>query len=141
MSETAAAPPARTLRSGPGRLLVAVYAVFALAATARASYQILTRFEEAPLAFSLSAFAGVVYIVATVGLARADRTSRRVALVSIAVEMAGVLIVGTLSVFDPAAFPADTVWSHFGSGYLFVPLVLPVLGLLWIRRVHRAERV
>ena len=39
------------------------------------------------------------------------------------------LAVGALSYAVPAAFPDKTVWSHFGSGYGFVPLVLPVLGL------------
>ncbi|GAA3735671.1 cytochrome bd-type quinol oxidase subunit 2 [Spinactinospora alkalitolerans] len=127
-------------RTGPGRVLIAVYAVFALAATARATVQILTRFDEAPLAYLLSALAGVVYIVATVGIARAGRTSHRVAVVSCTVELIGVLVVGSLSVFDPQAFPDDTVWSRFGSGYLFIPLVLPVLGLLWLRHVGRAAR-
>ena len=37
------------------------------------------------------------------------------------------------------AFPDKTVWSHFGSGYGFVPLVLPVLGLLWLRTQGRAD--
>ncbi|WP_017546825.1 hypothetical protein [Nocardiopsis prasina] len=129
----------RTLRTGPGRLLVAVYAVFALAATARGSYQLATRFDEAPLAYGLSVLAGVIYLVAAVGLARAGRTSRLVALVSVSVEMIGVLVVGALSVLAAGAFPDDTVWSHFGSGYLFIPLVLPVLGLWWILQVHRMD--
>jgi cytochrome bd-type quinol oxidase subunit 2 len=124
-------------RSGPGRLLIAVYAIFALAATARSAVQIATRFHEAPLAYLLSAFAGIVYIVATVCLARGDRTSRRVATVSIVVELVGVLTVGTLSVVDPQAFPDATVWSGYGRGYGFVPLVLPVLGLWWLRRTGR----
>ena len=130
----------RTLRTGPGRLLVAVYAVFALAATARGAYQLATRFDEAPLAYGLSVLAGAVYLVAAVGLARAGRTSRVVALVSVSVEMVGVLVVGALSVFVPGAFPDDTVWSNFGSGYLFIPLVLPALGLWWILHVHRMDR-
>jgi cytochrome bd-type quinol oxidase subunit 2 len=140
MSDPARRPEgAAAARSGPGRVLVAVYAVFALAATARAGVQIATRFDEAPLAYVLSALAGVVYIVAAVGIARSGRTSRRVAVASITVELVGVLVVGALSILDPAAFPDDTVWSRFGSGYLFIPLVLPVLGLLWLRRVSRAE--
>lgn len=142
MSDTETTPRTsdRTLRTGPGRLLVAVYAVFALAATARGTYQLVTRFEEAPLAYALSVFAGVVYLVAAIGLARAGRTSRKVALVSVSVEMVGVLVVGALSEFTSGIFPEDTVWSHFGSGYLFIPLVLPVLGLWWILKVHRADR-
>ncbi|MGH3879983.1 MAG: hypothetical protein ACRDSK_23410 [Actinophytocola sp.] len=131
--DTDSARAVRT-RSGPGRLLIAVYAVFALAATARSGVQLGTRFAEAPLAYLLSAFAAVVYVVATVSLARGGRTSRRVATVSIVVELVGVLAVGTLSILDPQAFPDATVWSGYGSGYGFVPVVLPVLGLWWLRR-------
>jgi hypothetical protein len=118
-------------RSGPGRLLIAVYAVFALSATARSGVQIATRFSEAPLAYTLSAAAALIYIVATVGLIRGWSL---VVLIACTVELLGVLTVGTLSVLDSTAFPHATVWSVFGRGYGFVPLVLPVLGLLWIRR-------
>ncbi|MDP9850222.1 hypothetical protein [Streptosporangium lutulentum] len=117
--------------AGPGRALVAVYGVFALAAGSRAAVQIATKFGEAPLAYSLSAFAAVVYIVLTVALVRGNRT---LALVACGIELAGVLIIGTLSVADAAAFPHDTVWSHYGSGYLFIPVVLPLLGLYWLLR-------
>ena len=54
--------------TGPARALVALYGVFALAAGARAAVQLSTRFSEAPLAYLLSAFAAVVYVVATIGL-------------------------------------------------------------------------
>ncbi|MEV4186813.1 hypothetical protein ACWDOR_12690 [Streptosporangium canum] len=117
--------------SGPGRALVAVYGVFALAAGARAAVQIATRFDEAPLAYSLSAFAAAVYVVLTVALARGDR---RLALAACGIELAGVLIVGTLSMADPEAFPRATVWSGYGSGYVFIPLLLPILGLYWLLR-------
>lgn len=123
---------ARTTRSGPGKVLVAVYGVFALAACSRAAVQLITRFDEAPLAYLLSALAGVIYVIATIMLARGTRTSRRVATVAIVVELVGVLTVGTLSVLDPAAFPRATVWSVYGSGYGYVPLVLPILGLWWL---------
>jgi hypothetical protein len=125
--------------SGPGRILVAVYAVFAIAATGRASLQIAEYFHRAPLAYLLSAVAALVYIVATVALARGDRTSVRVATVSCSIELAGVLLVGIASYVDRAAFPDQTVWSHFGSGYGYVPLVLPVVGLLWLRSVRRSS--
>jgi hypothetical protein len=122
---------------GPGRVLVTVYGVFALAAGARAAVQLAVQFDEAPLAYLLSALAAVIYVVATVGLARGGRGGRRTAAVACAVELAGVLTVGTLSLADPAAFPDSTVWSGYGSGYGFIPLGLPVLGLLWLR--HQAE--
>jgi hypothetical protein len=122
----------RRTNSGAGRVLVAVYGIFALAATARASVQLLTKFDQAPLAYVLSAFAGMIYIVATITLARGTRASRRLALVAIIIELVGVLSVGTLSVVDPEAFPRATVWSVYGIGYGFVPLLLPILGLAWL---------
>ncbi|GAA3317017.1 membrane protein [Arthrobacter ramosus] len=128
-----------TRNTGPGRLLIAVYAVFAISATARAGYQILTKFPDAPLAHILSAFAAVVYIVATVSLAKPGRTWFKVSLAAVLVEMVGVVVVGAISLFDPVAFPHDTVWSLFGRGYGFVPLILPVLGLLWLYRRRPAR--
>jgi cytochrome bd-type quinol oxidase subunit 2 len=122
----------RRTNTGAGRVLIAVYGLFALAATARASVQILTKFEQAPLAYSLSALAGLIYIVATITLARGTRASRRLAFVAIMIELVGVITVGTLSVVDPEAFPRATVWSVYGIGYGFVPLVLPILGLAWL---------
>jgi len=115
---------------GPGRLLVAVYAVFALAASSRALLQLLTRFDDAPVAYLLSAVAAAVYVVAAVALARGQR---RVALWACGFELVGVLVVGTVSLLLPASFPDETVWSTYGIGYGFVPLVLPVLGLLRLR--------
>jgi hypothetical protein len=131
--------PDRRAGTGPGRLLVAVYAVFAIAASGRATLQIVEYFHRAPVAYTLSALAAVIYVVATVALARGDRTSARVATVSCSIELLGVLVVGTLSYVDRAAFPDKTVWSHFGSGYGYVPLVLPVVGLLWLRSVRRSS--
>ena len=124
----------RRLGSGPGRPLTAAYAVFALSSSARAGLQLATEFGAAPVAYLLSAFAAAVYIVATVALLR---DLRRVALTAVLVELTGVLVVGALSYADRAAFPDQTVWSGFGSGYGYVPLVLPVLGLLWLRSSGR----
>lgn len=135
MGERPTEDPATGERAaGPARALVAVYGVFALAAGARAAVQLSTRFDEAPLAYLLSAFAAAVYVVATIGLGRLRQGGRRIALVAITVELIGVLVVGTLSLLDRAAFPDETVWSAYGRGYLFVPLVLPVLGLALLRR-------
>jgi hypothetical protein len=114
-------------------LLVAIYGLFALSASARAGVQLATKFGHAPVAYLLSAFAGVVYILATVTLANGSPAARRIAVLSCSVELAGVLAVGSWSLADPATFPDATVWSGYGSGYGYVPLVLPVFGLLWLR--------
>ena len=123
-----------TTSRGVGALLIAVYAVFAISATARASFQLLTKFDEAPVAYSLSALAAVVYIVATVALARTDARSKKVARWAVKFELLGVLVVGTLSLLWPAAFEHPSVWSWFGLNYACLPLVLPIFGLLWLNR-------
>jgi hypothetical protein len=128
--------PARATSSGPGRVLIAVYGIFALSATARAGVQIAAKFAEAPVAYLLSALAGVVYILATIGLAGHGPGARRLAWAAVGFEMVGVLVVGTLTVLDSADFPDDTVWSAFGRGYGFVPLVLPIAGLWWLRHTR-----
>lgn len=125
------------MHSGPGRALTAVYGIFALSASARAGYQLVSHFDRAPLAYGLSAFSAVVYIVATVCLAIANRTAHRIAVVSVLIELVGVIAVGIFSLVRPGLFPEATVWSGFGIGYGFVPLVLPVLGILWLIRVDR----
>ncbi|HEY2950906.1 MAG TPA: hypothetical protein VGJ53_21350 [Micromonosporaceae bacterium] len=127
----------RAINAGPGRVLIAVYAIFALSATARAGVQIATKFSDAPVAYLLSALAAVIYVLATVGLARGGRAGRRIAVVCCTVELVGVLTVGTVSVLVRSVFPDDTVWSYYGRGYGFVPLVLPVLGLYWLWRTAR----
>jgi hypothetical protein len=127
--------PAAT-KHGPGRILIAVYGVFALAATARAGVQIATKFGDAPIAYLLSAVAAIIYCAATFALAKATTVSRKVATAAIAIELVGVIGVGIFSYAAPDDFPDATVWSHFGQGYGFVPLVLPVLGLLWLRRTR-----
>lgn len=118
---------------GPGRLLIAVYGVFALSASARASYQLVTEFNEAPVAYLLSAVSAIVYIIATIALARGER-SRKLAYATVLFELVGVLAVGALSLALPALFAHPSVWSGFGIGYGFIPLLLPVLGLIWLRR-------
>ncbi|MBW3640232.1 MAG: hypothetical protein KY451_10340 [Actinobacteria bacterium] len=130
MSEPVSGEP---VAAGPGRLLVAVYGIFAVAASSRAGLQLATRFDEAPVAYLLSALAAAVYVVATVALARSQR---RLAVAACGFELAGVLVVGLLSLVLPDAFPDETVWSAFGAGYGFIPLVLPVLGLLRLRRTR-----
>jgi hypothetical protein len=116
-----------------GRVLTFVYGVFALSATARAAVQISTKFDQAPLAYLLSLLAGLIYLAATVGLALGAR-GRRLALVCCSIELVGVIAVGIASFVLPEDFPHATVWSKFGQGYGYVPLVLPFIGLIYLLR-------
>jgi hypothetical protein len=131
-----AVPEATPRRSSWGRVLIAVYAVFAVAATGRSVYQLATQASEAPVPYALSAVAAGVYIAATLGLAREGEGWRKVAWAACATELVGVLVVGALSVLDADLFPDDTVWSSYGAGYGYLPLVLPFAGLTWLWRTR-----
>jgi cytochrome bd-type quinol oxidase subunit 2 len=115
---------------GIGRLLIAIYGIFAISATARASYQLFTEFSQAPVAYLLSLFSAVVYLIATFALAQ-ERS--KLAVWAVVIELVGVLLVGALSFLVPELFAHPSVWSGFGAGYGYVPLVLPILGLVWLR--------
>lgn len=137
MTETGTHTPTRM--TGIGRVLVVVYAVMALAATGRSFVQIVEDYAAAPVAYTLSALAAVVYILATVALVKADaRGWYAVAWVAIVFELVGVVVVGTLSLTHPELFSHDaTVWSGYGYGYFWIPLALPCVGLWWLW-THRA---
>jgi hypothetical protein len=131
---TTAAPPAPAVAIGASRVLALGYGFFTLAAGARSGVQLATHYSRAPLAYVLSAVAAAIYLTGMVAMLVAERRpgarvwARRLCLV----ELAGVVVVGVTSVALPSAFSDATVWSDFGSGYAFVPVALPLLGLLWI---------
>lgn len=124
------------LVSGPGTLLVWLYGVMVVGAVSRSIYQIATEFDRAPLAYSLSAVAGLVYGFITYTLVRGGETARKAALVCCAAELVGVLTVGTWTLLDPSAFPDATVWSDYGMGYVFIPVLLPLSAIYWLRKAR-----
>jgi hypothetical protein len=120
--------------AGPGGVLALAYGFFTLASGSRSAVQLISDFDRAPIAYVLSGVAAVIYGVNTVVVARADHDrGGRLAAGLFVVELAGVLAVGIASLVRTNWFPDASVWSGFGSGYGFVPLALPVLGLLWLR--------
>ncbi|MEH6378633.1 hypothetical protein V7793_30490 [Streptomyces sp. KLMMK] len=136
---TTPAKPGFNLGEGPGRLLVWLYGVFTVAAASRSIVQMILDFGRAPLAYVLSAIAAVVYAFITYSLVRGGPTARRAALVCCAAELAGVLVVGTWTLAEPSAFPDATVWSDYGMGYLFIPVILPVTAMVWLRRAAQPQ--
>lgn len=92
-------------------------------------------FDVAPIAYSLSVFAALIYILATVCFVIGSRLTHRIAIAACLIEFAGVIVVGILSLTVPEDFAKPSVWSTFGIGYGFIPLVLPLIGLWWLARV------
>jgi hypothetical protein len=130
-----AAPQART---GPHKVLLAFYALFVLAAGARSAVQLATDAGRAPVAYGLSAVAACTYAAGWVAIRRASLGRTGFASIMLWVELAGVFLVGTLSLVKKDWFPDASVWSEYGIGYGFVPAGLPVAGLFWLRRQKRS---
>ena len=123
------------LRSGwnLARILPAIYAIFALSATSRALYTLIRKYDEAPFAYLLSLLAALTYVAVTILLFLRSASARPAARVLITFELVGVLAVGLLSIAIPSLFQHPTVWSLFGVGYAFIPLVLPIVGLFALK--------
>ena len=128
------------MRRGAWILVVVVYLILTVAALGRSGFQIATKFDQAPLAYTLSAFSAVVYVVATIALIRGGRVWNVIGWVTLSIEFAGVISVGIVSLTYPDLFPHDTVWSAFGRGYLFIPLILPVVGMFYLYTRSRKVR-
>ncbi|NYD43577.1 hypothetical protein [Nocardioides panaciterrulae] len=135
------APDSAAPRSGPHKVLLALYALFTVAAGARSAVQLATDAGRAPVAYTLSAVAALTYAAGWVAIRRASVGRTGFASVMLWVELAGVLAVGTLSLVVRDWFPDASVWSDYGIGYGFVPAVLPVLGLVWLRRQRRGAAI
>lgn len=125
---------AQVRRVGPDRVLLGIYLVFVVAAGSRSVVQLATHAGRAPLAYGLSLASAVVYAVGFILVRRLDTPGGVTALrICSAVELAGVLVVGTWSVVDRSAFPDATVWSDYGAGYFCVPLAVPLVVLIRLR--------
>jgi hypothetical protein len=115
------------------KILVAAYTVLAIAAGARAAVQLSTHAGDAPVPYALSAAAAAVYLVLAIALRRPERW-RTIGLAAASLELAGVLSVGLAERLSATAWPDETVWSGFGAGYGWAPLVLPVAALVLLAR-------
>lgn len=120
--------------TGVSRVLVFAYGVLGISAGVRAIYQDITKWSEAPLAYTLTTIAALIYVIACVGFGRRSPQAWRVTFAICVFELVGVVIVGLLTIIERSWFPSSTVWSTFGIGYGFTPLILPALGIWWLTR-------
>ena len=84
--------------------------------------------------FTLIELLIVVVIIGILAAVAIGRRQRRLALVAVWIELVGVIGIGLFTLLAPQDFADDTVWTDFGIGYGLFPLILPVLGLLWLFR-------
>jgi len=123
---------------GSGRLLIAVYGVFALAASGRAVFELFTKFGQAPVSYALSALSAVIYIVIAITLADPRPAARRIAFVALWFELVGVLSVGTTGFFVSQLVNFHTFWWMYGAAYGCFPVALPLFGLYYLSRKPKA---
>ncbi|KPL92038.1 hypothetical protein [Herpetosiphon geysericola] len=125
--------------AGSSRVLRFAYCVLAISAGARALFQVATKFNQAPLAYGLTTIAALIYGIAFLGFGRRTPQAWRVTMAVCAIEFLGVITVGILTLIERDWFPKDTVWSDFGIGYGFTPLLLPIAGLWLLLRQETRE--
>jgi hypothetical protein len=127
------APGTSAATRGGADALAFFYGLWAVAALSRAGYQYLVRRPDDFTPTHISLFVGALYVLIIIALRRRSPHAWWSALLLLWVELLGVLLVGTIDVlWQP--FPYSSVWSAYGAGYLFMPLVLPLAGLVWLVR-------
>ncbi len=108
--------------------LALLYLFWAVALCSRAGWQYFTRHGNL-WPTHLSLLAGLVYIAIVVWAWRGQHHALRIGLVF---ELMGVIVISIGEHIWP--LPYTSAWSHFGAGYLWMPLILPILGLIHLYR-------
>jgi hypothetical protein len=126
-------PEIRKASRGASDVLGFFYGLWSFSALGRSSYKYLFKHPATFVPAHLSTFVGVLYIFIIVGLRKRTPRWWWITLGLLVVELAGVLVVGKIDVIW-RPFPYATVWSNYGIGYFFMPLVLPFVGLWWMLR-------
>lgn len=125
-------------RSGGHSVLLAVYALLFVASGARSIVQLVDPPYPTHLPYVLSLLAAVTYALGWWAIRSAADGRTGFASVMLWVELAGVVAVGTLTIVRSDLFLDQTVWTWYGAYYLGTPAILPVAGLLWLRRKRHA---
>jgi len=112
--------------------LLAAYSILALAAVGRSTYELIFKFDDAPVPYTFSVIAAAIYLVAVWAIWRGDALGVKVGKVACTIELVGVLAIGTLTTLGDSAFDVGTVWSFYGLDYGWLPLVVPALALWWL---------
>ena len=103
---------------------VALYGFWSVAVLSRALVQYATR-PIVALPTHLSLLAGIIYVAITIWAWKGQIRRVRRGLWS---ELIGVLLVSIGESFAP--LPYASAWSQYGAGYLWLPLLLPIGGIV-----------
>ena len=110
------------------RGLALIYLFWATALCSRAIWQYTTRSGNL-LPTHLSLVAGIIYLAIVVWAWRGHRTAL---IIGLSIEIIGVIAISISEFLWP--LPYASAWSGFGAGYLWMPLILPIVGLIQLIR-------
>ncbi len=130
----AATSPMSGFIQGAGMILAISYPVLALSTGVRAVYQGFFKDEVTNyLAVALSGIAAICYLLATIGFTYRRKWAWQLSVAVLGFETLMTFIVGGLSLTTAYAdVIGRTVWRSFGADYGYLPLIQPILGLLWL---------
>lgn len=140
-------PDNRRPALGLGRIVMAIFWLFG-AWTLIVSIRSLIGIGGEPLGPALvSLLAALIYLTAAIALTHNGRRMRMVGWASVGISLAGPILTGLLGVGTSEVSAEFSPWSRFGEYYYYLPLVIPVIGLVWLwwsnprRIVEIAEQV
>lgn len=117
---------------GLGRIVLAVYWIFGLVTSAIAVVDLVNHGQGALGPRFVSLLGGLVYLVAAAALTHNGRRMRVVGWSCVVVELLGPIIVGLVGLGIPEVSGARSVWADFGADFWYLPIAIPVVGLVWL---------
>ena len=123
----------RPVSLGLGRVVMALFWVMAVVSVLSGTWYLI-RESAVPIGPRLIAFlAGFVYLAVALGLTHNGRKMRLVAGGGLIISLVAPIIMGLLELGMPATLPSvPSPWANFGADYYYLPLILSVVGLVWM---------
>ncbi len=119
---------------GLGRIVMAIFWIFGLLTTVPAVIDLI-RDVNSPIGPRLVAvLAGAIYLVIAVGITHNGRKMRLISWAAMIAAFVGPYIMGLFELGVEPVSEVSSAWSHFGAQYWYVPLVLPLVGFVWMWR-------
>ena len=119
---------------GLGRIVMLIFWLFGLFTTIPAVIYLI-RETQMPIGPRLVAvLAGVTYLLVALGITHNGKKMRIMAWAALVASLVGPFVMGLFELGIEQVSAVPSAWARFGAYYWYVPLVLPVIGLVWMWR-------